>query len=64
MPPQTITQPVLDVTDQDAAPELSIVIPLYNAEESSPKLYEKLTTVLTDYDRSYGIIIVDLPDVV
>lgn len=59
MPPQTITQPVPDVTDQDSAPDLSIVIPLYNEEESIPQLYETLTTVLTDYGRSYEIIIVD-----
>ncbi|NJN17833.1 MAG: glycosyltransferase family 2 protein [Oscillochloris sp.] len=39
--------------------ELSIVVPIYNEEESIPALYERLTTELERYGRSYEIIAVD-----
>ncbi|GIV75685.1 MAG: dolichol-phosphate mannosyltransferase [Litorilinea sp.] len=41
------------------APAISVVIPLYNEEESIPHLYEALTQALRDYGKSYEIIIVD-----
>ncbi len=40
-------------------PELSILIPLYDEEESLPELYEKLTSVLKTFKRSYEIIFID-----
>lgn len=39
--------------------DISVVIPLYNEEESIPELYQKLTAVLEEYNRPYEIIIVD-----
>lgn len=39
--------------------DISVVIPLFNEEESIPLLYEKLTTVLEEYGRPYEVIIVD-----
>ncbi|MBC8448153.1 MAG: glycosyltransferase family 2 protein [Chloroflexi bacterium] len=38
---------------------ISIVIPLYNEEESIPQLYEQLTTALQAIGQSYEIIVVD-----
>ena len=40
-------------------PELSIVIPVYNEEETVPLLCETLHDALTDVGRSYEIILVD-----
>lgn len=40
-------------------PELSIVIPLYNEEESVDALYLALTDILSEYGRPYEIVIVD-----
>lgn len=40
-------------------PYLSIVIPLYNEEESIPELYDRLTQLLEGYGRTYEIIIID-----
>jgi len=39
--------------------DISVVVPLYNEEESIPLLYKKLTTALEEYGRPYEIIIVD-----
>lgn len=57
---------VLDFNDQthsfifDASdPDLSIVIPLYNEEESIPALYQEITNALTDTGYSYEVIVVD-----
>ncbi len=41
------------------APDISVVIPLYNEEESIPHLYTGLTGALDEYGRSYEVIIVD-----
>lgn len=41
------------------APELSVVIPLYNEVDNIPELYRQLTVALTALGRSYEIIIVD-----
>ncbi|MCB0072358.1 MAG: glycosyltransferase family 2 protein [Caldilineaceae bacterium] len=38
---------------------LSIVIPLYNEEESIPSLYTRLTAALDDYGRPFEAIIID-----
>ena len=46
----TETQPSLD---------LSVVIPLYNEQESIPALYEELSNALNALHRSYEVIIVD-----
>ncbi|MEM7130945.1 MAG: glycosyltransferase family 2 protein [Chloroflexota bacterium] len=40
-------------------PDVSIVIPLYNEEESIPRLHVELEAALTKLDRSYEILIVD-----
>ncbi len=40
-------------------PEISVVIPLYNEEESIPELYRSLTEALEALGRPYEIIIVD-----
>ncbi len=40
-------------------PLLSIVVPIYNEEESIPHLYTRLSEVLTNYDQPYEIIAVD-----
>lgn len=41
------------------APELSVVIPLYNEVDNIPELYRQLTEALTALGRPYEIIIVD-----
>ncbi|NTU80774.1 MAG: glycosyltransferase family 2 protein [Chloroflexales bacterium] len=41
------------------APYLSIVVPIYNEEESIPYLYERLTAALDPMGRPYEIICVD-----
>ncbi|NOZ71333.1 MAG: glycosyltransferase family 2 protein [Chloroflexi bacterium] len=41
------------------APQISIVIPLYNEEDSIPELYRQLTAVLEDYGQPYEVIVVD-----
>jgi glycosyltransferase involved in cell wall biosynthesis len=41
------------------APEISVVIPLYNEEESIPHLYAALTDAMDAHGRPYEIIIVD-----
>ena len=38
---------------------LSVVIPLYNEEESIPSLYTRLTTALEEYGRPFEAIIID-----
>jgi glycosyltransferase involved in cell wall biosynthesis len=40
-------------------PELSILIPLFNEEESLLELYHKITDVLQNYQRSYEIVFID-----
>lgn len=40
-------------------PEISIVIPLYNEEESIQPLYEELSSVMDDLERAYEVIIID-----
>jgi glycosyltransferase involved in cell wall biosynthesis len=39
--------------------DISVVIPLYNEEESIPQLYAGLTSALDGYGRPYEVIIVD-----
>lgn len=39
--------------------ELSIIIPLYDEEGSLPELYDKLTKVLTNLNKSYEIVFID-----
>jgi glycosyltransferase involved in cell wall biosynthesis len=48
------------VADADSSPTyLSVVVPIYNEEESIPHLYERLTTALAPLGRPYEIIAVD-----
>lgn len=42
-----------------AAPQLSVVVPIYNEEESIPHLYQRLTAELSKLDVSYEIIAID-----
>jgi len=42
-----------------SSPDLSIVIPLYNEEESIPLLYQELSAALAELGYSYEVIIVD-----
>jgi glycosyltransferase involved in cell wall biosynthesis len=39
--------------------ELSVVVPVYNEQESIPELYQRLTSVLAGVVRSYEVILVD-----
>lgn len=59
-----MTQTAVSTTDihtaeQASGPYISVVIPLYNEEESIPHLYEKLTEALEAYGKPYEVIIVD-----
>ena len=68
---ETVTSPAERTPTFDASPEneistgedrrlsISVVIPLYNEEESIPLLHEKLTSALESYGAPYEIIIVD-----
>jgi hypothetical protein len=40
-------------------PNRSVVMPIYNEEDSLPSLYARLTAVLQQTSRSYDIIFVD-----
>lgn len=44
---------------EEPRPEISVVIPLYNEEESIPELYRSLTEVMESLGRPYEIVIVD-----
>ena len=61
----TFTQVVDTQPSEDAealasnTPELSVVIPLLNEEDSIPHLYKALTEAMDAYGRSYEVIIVD-----
>jgi glycosyltransferase involved in cell wall biosynthesis len=45
--------------EQPAAPQLSVLVPIYNEEESIPTLYEKLVEALDSLKRSWEVILVD-----
>lgn len=49
----------LDVVATPAHPALSVVIPIFNEEDSIPFLYERLTTALDALDVPYEMIAVD-----
>jgi len=40
-------------------PDISILIPLFNEEESLPELYEKLSWVLNNFKKTYEILFID-----
>lgn len=42
-----------------AAPEVSVVVPLYNEEPNVEQLHRELTAAFRDYGRSYELILVD-----
>jgi len=41
------------------APELSIVIPVYNESENIAPLYQEVTAALAELGRAYEVIVVD-----
>jgi glycosyltransferase involved in cell wall biosynthesis len=47
------------MTEDLAHPEISIVIPLFNEDESLPELHKQLTTVLTRFGKDYELIFLD-----
>ncbi len=47
------------VTERAAAPDISLVIPVYNERESLPFLFERLLPVLEGLKRPYEVIFVD-----
>ena len=53
------SDPLAGAAASPQTPVISVVIPLYNEEESIPHLYEALTDAMEDYGRPYEIIIVD-----
>lgn len=59
----TLTPPATNpaTTPQTAtpAPLISVVIPLYNEEESIPHLYRAITDALEEYGRTYEVVVVD-----
>lgn len=59
MPTASPTVDDLTEFETNLAPEISIVIPLFNEEESIPALYDALVQALDAQGRSYEIIIVD-----
>ena len=56
---------ILDISDRPAtlaagvSPSLSIVVPIYNEEDSIPHLYAKLSATLQRYGHAYEILAVD-----
>jgi glycosyltransferase involved in cell wall biosynthesis len=44
---------------RSAAPELSVVVPVYDEQDNVEPLYEALTHALSELDRSYEIVVVD-----
>ena len=47
------------ISESTESPEISIVIPLFNEEESLSELQEKITAVLENLKKSYEIIFID-----
>ena len=45
--------------DRARAPQLSVIIPVYNEEESLGRLYEKVTQALAPLNKSWELILVD-----
>ncbi len=56
---QPVETPVQEPTPAYPQPYLSVVVPIYNEEESIPHLYERLTTELEKLGLPYEIIAVD-----
>lgn len=57
--PVAEASPAAVAAEPAPAPYLSIVVPVYNEEESVPHLYERLTAALGNLDRPYEVIAVD-----
>jgi glycosyltransferase involved in cell wall biosynthesis len=47
------------IEDADRVPDISVVIPLFNEEESIPHLYRALTDAMEGYGRAYEVIVID-----
>lgn len=48
-----------NLNEQNEPPFLSVVVPVFNEEESVELLYDAISSSLADYDRTYEIIFVD-----
>jgi len=59
MPSKTETQAERGANKAAAAPEVSLVIPVYNEEGNLTKLHEEITDVLGPYGKSYEIVFID-----
>lgn len=47
------------ITKNARSPEISIVIPVYNEEESLPQLFKELYPVMKNLQRSFEIIFIN-----
>jgi len=54
-----VTEPVLVAAEAALTPRISIVIPLYNEEESIPRLYDELVKAIANYGQPAEVIIID-----
>lgn len=60
-PPSEVAEPAAEPAAERTRshPEISVVIPLYNEEESIAFLYEELSAALEDLGRTYEVIVID-----
>jgi glycosyltransferase involved in cell wall biosynthesis len=56
---ETVTRPALLRTEIPPRPYVSVVVPVYNEEESVPQLYQRLTAALEGLEKPYEIIVAD-----
>lgn len=56
---QDVSATRVAVADTFKEPYISVVIPLYNEEDSIPQLYDVLTTALEEYGKPFEVIVVD-----
>lgn len=56
---QDVSATRIAVADTHRDPYISVVIPLYNEQESIPQLYDVLTSALDEYGKPFEVIVVD-----
>ena len=54
-----VEEQAIGVAPVKANPQVSVLVPVYNEEESLPALYDKLVTSLDSLGRSWEVILVD-----